>query len=105
MHCVDPACIAVCPEDAITKRSEDGIVVVDKDACSGCQACLEACPFDVPQFGADGMMQKCDLCLDVIKVNSESPPCVMTCPTQALVFGVMNTKEKEAAEQSMIPEV
>ena len=102
MHCADPACIKTCPEDAIKKRPEDGIVVVDRDACTGCQDCLEACPFNVPQFGVDGTMQKCDLCLNAIDANSESPPCVMTCPTHALVFGVMNTKEKRVAEQSMI---
>ena len=105
MHCADPACIAVCPEDAIEKRPGDGIVVVDKDACSGCQDCFEACPFNVPQFGADGTMQKCDLCLTEIDVNSESPPCVTTCPTQALVFGTMKRKEKIAAEESMIQEI
>jgi anaerobic dimethyl sulfoxide reductase subunit B (iron-sulfur subunit) len=104
MHCADPACISVCPEDAIIKRP-DGIVVVDKDACTGCQACFEACPFDVPQFGADGTMQKCDLCLDAIDANSETPPCVTTCPTQALVFGTMDRKEKRAAEQAMIQEI
>ena len=105
MHCADPACIEVCPEDAIEKRAQDGIVVVDSDACSGCQDCLEACPFNVPQFGVDGTMQKCDLCLDAIDVNSESPSCVTTCPTQALVFGTMNREEKIAAEQSMTQEI
>ena len=105
MHCADPACIEVCPEDAIQKRPEDGIVVVDQDACSGCQACFEACPFNVPQFGTDGTMRKCDLCLNAINANSENPPCVTTCPTHALVFGTMNTKEKRAAEQSMIQDI
>ena len=105
MHCADPACIAVCPEDAIKKRPEDGIVAVDQDACSGCQDCLKACPFDVPQFGMDGTMQKCDLCLDAIDMNSETPPCVTTCPTHALVFSVMNTKEKKAIERSLIQEI
>jgi anaerobic dimethyl sulfoxide reductase subunit B (iron-sulfur subunit) len=105
MHCADPACIAVCPEDAIKKRPEDGIVVVDRDACSGCQACFEACLFDAPQFGADGTMQKCDLCLDAIGVNSGNPPCVTTCPTHALVFGTMNRKEKQAAEQGLLHEL
>ena len=29
-HCAQPACMAVCPAKAISKRSEDGIVVVDQ---------------------------------------------------------------------------
>ncbi len=30
MHCGKPACMAVCPAGAISKRTEDGIVVVDR---------------------------------------------------------------------------
>ncbi|TAK28646.1 MAG: 4Fe-4S dicluster domain-containing protein [Chloroflexota bacterium] len=53
-HCANPACIAACPADAITKREADGIVVVDQEAClgrDGCGLCLDACPWDYPQFG------------------------------------------------------
>jgi anaerobic dimethyl sulfoxide reductase subunit B (iron-sulfur subunit) len=53
-HCVDPVCIPACPEDAISKREQDGIVLVDRDACIGnekCDAkCLKACPYDAPQL-------------------------------------------------------
>lgn len=101
MHCVEPACVEACPVGAISKRSEDGVVVVDKDKCIGCQTCLEECPFDVPEFGTDGKMQKCDLCLHEIDFETESPPCVETCPTKALVFGKMDEQEKRAMEESM----
>ena len=57
MHCDKPACAAVCPTGAIVKRVEDGIVVVDRDKCNGCQDCLPACPYGVPQFGTDGITQ------------------------------------------------
>ena len=43
-HCEEPTCVESCPSDAITKRAEDGIVVVDREACLGetdCGACLE----------------------------------------------------------------
>ncbi|OGP54162.1 MAG: hypothetical protein A2Y65_00285 [Deltaproteobacteria bacterium RBG_13_52_11] len=101
MHCVEPACVEVCPEGAIEKRALDGIVVVDSDACSGCQVCLDACPFEVPQFGVDGKMQKCDLCISAIDMDSETPPCVATCPTKALLFGQMESEEKAGEERSM----
>ena len=101
MHCVEPPCVGVCPEAAIEKRAEDGIVIVDRDACSGCGVCLDACPFEVPQFGVDGKMQKCDLCASVIDRDAESPPCVATCPTKALLFGKMEREEKAHAERSM----
>ena len=32
-HCAEPVCAWVCPNEAITKREEDGIVVVDRDKC------------------------------------------------------------------------
>ena len=36
IHCVKPACIEACPEGAISKRVEDGIVIVDSSKCTGC---------------------------------------------------------------------
>ena len=44
-HCDDPPCAEACPEEAISKR-EDGIVIMDYDLCTGCRACIEACPYD-----------------------------------------------------------
>jgi len=93
-HCEQPACIPVCPANAITKRKEDGIVVVDRDACLGkdkCGLCLEACLYGVPQFGAeaDATMQKCDLCLERW-AEGKKPVCVSSCPMYALDAGPMD---------------
>jgi NADPH-dependent glutamate synthase beta subunit-like oxidoreductase/Pyruvate/2-oxoacid:ferredoxin oxidoreductase delta subunit len=38
-HCANPVCSFVCPDDAITKREEDGVVVVDRDKCRGAEPC------------------------------------------------------------------
>jgi phenylacetyl-CoA:acceptor oxidoreductase 27-kDa subunit len=43
-HCEDAPCASVCPTGA-TKKREDGIVVVDSNACVGCRACVIACPY------------------------------------------------------------
>ncbi|MHA2183985.1 MAG: FAD-dependent oxidoreductase [Promethearchaeota archaeon] len=32
-HCEEPVCAYICPNEALTKREEDGIVVVDKEKC------------------------------------------------------------------------
>ena len=51
-----------------------------------------------PKFGADGKMQKCDLCVHDIDHDREFPPCVETCPTQALKMVKMYSKEKKQNE-------
>lgn len=87
-HCAEPACASVCPAGAISKRPEDGIVVVDSDKCIGCRYCFFACPFGVPSYDDDGM-NKCDMCLSLGagEDGRPDPHCVATCPTQALYFG------------------
>jgi anaerobic dimethyl sulfoxide reductase subunit B len=88
LHCVKPTCVEACPQGAISKREEDGIVVVDSGKCDGCRSCLEACPIGIPQFDEDGTMRKCDMCLDRIKIG-QKPICVATCPTEALKWGIL----------------
>ncbi len=95
LHCVEPDCVSVCAFDALEK-GEDGLVRVDHDKCTGCRACLTACAYHVPQFGADGLMQKCDQCADTR--GDAMPPCVQSCPTGALELTPM-TSDAKSAEQ------
>jgi nitrate reductase beta subunit len=44
-HCSYPACLAACPRQAIYKRPEDGIVLIDQERCRGYRKCVEACPY------------------------------------------------------------
>ncbi|MBP2645967.1 MAG: putative anaerobic dimethyl sulfoxide reductase, chain reductase, iron-sulfur subunit [Firmicutes bacterium] len=85
-QCADPACAAACPVGAIEKNDAAGVVLVNRGKCIGCKVCFEACPYDVPQFGVDGTMQKCDWCFHETNGNPIKPPCVTTCPTQALIL-------------------
>lgn len=79
MHCAQPACMKVCPAGAISKRAEDGVVLVDKDKCIGCHYCFFACPFGVPQYrNEEGTMIKCDSCLDRRQMGLE-PACAHSC--------------------------
>ncbi len=90
-HCTDAACVEVCPTGALYR--EDDLTRVNADACSGCEYCVQACPFSIPQM-AGGVATKCDGCRDVVRAGG-TPWCVTTCPSDALRF---DSREEIAAE-------
>jgi anaerobic dimethyl sulfoxide reductase subunit B (iron-sulfur subunit) len=99
LHCAEPDCISACPVDAIYKCEEDGIVLVDQEKCLGkdsCGLCLEACPYDVPQFGEEenSEMQKCDFCVERW-AEGRKPICVESCPMRALDAGPLEEMQKK----------
>jgi anaerobic dimethyl sulfoxide reductase subunit B len=98
-HCAAAPCAAACSSGAISKRIEDGIVVVDVSKCNGCHSCFDACPFGIPQFDKEGKMQKCDMCLDRISIG-QKPICVATCPTRALKWGTVEELSDYAVRKS-----
>ncbi len=95
LHCAEPPCQNVCPAGAISKRLEDGIVVVDRQLCMGCHECYDMCPRRAPQFGADGIMAKCDFCLEI----GRAPACAAACPAGALLSGAMEELAGPAAKR------
>lgn len=88
MHCIDPACVSVCPVAALEKQP-DGPVVYHADRCIGCRYCMAACPFGIPKSQweeALPLIQKCDFCADRLAEGLE-PACSEVCPTGALISG------------------
>jgi anaerobic dimethyl sulfoxide reductase subunit B (iron-sulfur subunit) len=89
----------VCPAGAISKDADSGIVLIDKTLCIGCKLCIDACPYDVPQFlEAELKVGKCDFCQDLLGIG-ENPVCVDSCPQFALEYGDINelkTKHSDA---------
>ena len=98
-HCVDPACVQICPVKAITK-TDSGAVVVDRDECIGCMQCITACPFGIPRYDADdaNRMHKCWLCFDRLSAG-EIPACAKACAPKAIEFGDRDTILKEAKQR------
>lgn len=89
MHCGDPACEKACPTGAVVKRSNDGIVIVEKSKCIGCRECLWACPFGVPQTGSDGKMEKCNMCLHLLEEGKVTTACAQACCAEAIKVGTL----------------
>jgi len=89
MHCLDPACVSVCPVAALRKTPE-GPVVYDADRCMGCRYCMVACPFSVPKYewaSTSPRVQKCILCFEKRLKDGKQPACTAACPTGASLFG------------------
>ena len=95
MHCLNPSCMAVCPAGAISKREQDGIVVVDQQLCIGCKYCYQACPFEVPRYTSRGM-DKCDYCIGQGRYPNQPPACAAACPHEALFFGTIEELQETA---------
>lgn len=95
-HCERPACMAVCPQNAITKRERDGIVFIDPERCNGCQRCVGACPYGAPRPvpGLD-LVSKCDFCM-ARQDAGLAPVCVETCVGGALRYGPVGEMEAMA---------
>ncbi|MCB5411537.1 4Fe-4S dicluster domain-containing protein [Pseudogemmobacter faecipullorum] len=106
LHCEDAPCVTVCPTGASYKRVEDGIVLVNEDACIGCGLCAWACPYGARELDqAAGVMKKCTLCVDRIYNEAlpeadRQPACVRTCPTGARHFGDFADPESAVSKLS-----
>jgi sulfite dehydrogenase (quinone) subunit SoeB len=104
LHCADAPCVTVCPTGASYKRAEDGIVLVNEDACIGCGLCAWACPYGARELDqAAGVMKKCTLCVDriyneTLDEEDRVPACVRTCPTNARHFGDLSDPDSAVSQ-------
>jgi len=88
-HCLNPSCAASCPSGAIYKRAEDGIVLVDQDACRGWRKCVTGCPYKKVYFNhKTGKAEKCTFCFPRIEVGLPTV-CAETCVGRLRYIGLV----------------
>jgi Fe-S-cluster-containing dehydrogenase component/DMSO reductase anchor subunit len=101
-HCLDPACLNVCPVDAYEKDPVTGIVQHLDDQCFGCQYCTLACPYDAPKFRpGKGIVRKCDMCSDRLAAG-EAPACIQACPNEAIRIRIVDREGVIARAESNV---
>ena len=84
-HCDQPECLAACPVDAICKET-DGTIQVKRDSCTGCGACVTACPFSVIEMdGEKSLPVKCTLCRER-RTDGALPSCAQHCPGRVMTL-------------------
>jgi len=65
--------VKACPSEALSISPETEAVIVDREKCTACGLCIEACPGDVPYIHpAEKYAVICDLC-------GGDPQCVKAC--------------------------
>lgn len=97
-HCENALCTKVCPVRAMHKR-EDGVVVVNTDACTGCGQCFKFCPYGAPQMHITARKTfKCTMCADRLDQNL-MPACATACPTGALQWGDWSQISKKGVDR------
>ncbi len=88
-HCLNPACVAVCPSGAIYKREEDGVVLIDQNKCRGWRMCVSGCPYKKIYYNwSTGKSEKCTLCYPRLEAGQPTV-CSETCVGRIRYLGVV----------------
>ena len=103
-HCDDAPCIPACPIEGALYKRDDGLVIIDAVKCTGCKACVDACPYDVIYFNEGlNIAQKCTGCAHLLDGGEwKIPRCADSCPTEALKFGEESEFKAQIAEAEIL---
>jgi nitrate reductase beta subunit len=102
-HCINPSCVASCPSGAMYKREEDGIVLVDQNACRSWRFCVSGCPYKKVYFNwHTGKAEKCTLCYPRIE-SGQPTVCSETCVGRIRYIGLVLYDADRVREAASTP--
>lgn len=103
-HCLNPSCVASCPSGAMYKRDEDGIVLVDQEACRGWRYCMTGCPYKKVYFNwQTNKAEKCTFCFPRIEAGLPTV-CSETCTGRIRYLGVLLYDADKVQEAASTPD-
>lgn len=110
-HCTYPGCLAACPRNAIYKRPEDGIVLIDQERCRGYRKCVEQCPYKKSMYRPNmRVSEKCVGCYPRVEGSdplTEGVPmetrCMATCVGKIRLQGLVRIEDGDWAEDASNP--
>ncbi len=98
-HCENAPCLNACISGCLY-RDENSFVRRKKERCIGCWTCIMVCPFGViTQDKVKHIAVKCDRCHKL-----ETPACVASCPTHALIMKEAEELSKEKRQSVVLTE-
>ncbi len=103
-HCINPSCVASCPSGAMYKREEDGIVLVDQEACRSWRYCVSGCPYKKVYFNwQTGKAEKCNLCYPRLEAGLPTV-CSETCVGRLRHLGVVLIDSDRVEQAASVPD-
>ena len=92
-HCHHATCVTSCPTGASHHWKNTNIVLVTAAKCTGCKACIAACPYDARMImRPEGYVDKCTFCHHRVDQGLD-PACVDSCPTHCMYFGILDNRD------------
>lgn len=73
VQCDERSCVSACSVNALSLSKLTGAIEIDRETCTGCRQCVDACPYGGVGFDEDRSVPLiCDLC-------AGDPACVKAC--------------------------
>ena len=102
-HCDSPVCFEKCPQSAIIKDADTGLMSIDEEKCIGCGTCAIVCPYNAPKVDEEKKKAvRCNGCAERVAAG-EKPVCVEACPARALDFGPVGEMKKLGKRAAIAP--